>query len=656
MSAFAYEPVNSDEHEIRLLKILPLQLNSTEACLTDPARLVSSPFASPSEETVICTLEVVSLHNSPDYLALSYMWGDPTILKSIQVKSVNNKSKKTFEVTVNLDLALRHIRQERNPVCIWADAICINQTDEIEKTGQVKLMREIYEKSTSALVWLGLAADESDTAMEGLDRVGRKAFEAGILDLRKNDYLNWPRPDPEGRRSAKQKAVDDLIDEDDVEFPYHALKTLSERNYWTRVWIVQEVAAPKEVTFMCGFKRLPYRNFAAAILFLARKRSNILRTVTAADLSDSPQGTALTTMISTYPSPALGVLIGARGRYQNIGEREPLIDLLTRGCVVASAVRSDRQASDPRDRIYGLLGLSSDCDDLKIIPDYSKGVVETYASVARALITHGFTDILAWCQMPDDPRQQPKGGLKGLPSWVPGFSSPIRDPCGEPKKFGLFSASGKRGVSCLPVAPDVYSPILAITGSTVDTIESLGSHWAPGLDYNFNYLAAKDFFTHVEEFCDESQGRPSSILQDPDKLKEAKWRIPCSDQVFTSTARRRRVCTTTMEGYHELKQRLARYPEMGDQLQSPACQGYVIAMEYLHNRRPFISTEGYVGLVPAHSRPGDIICILYGAIVPFVLRRATNGAFKLIGEAYVYGIMDGEILERSPKDEIFHLR
>jgi hypothetical protein len=96
-------------------------------------------------------------------------------------------------------------------------------------------MREIYEKSTSALVWLRLAAEESDAATEGLDQVGRKVFEAGILDLRKDNYLNWPRPDPEGRRSAKQKAVDDLIDEGDVEFPYLALKTLSERNYWTRV-------------------------------------------------------------------------------------------------------------------------------------------------------------------------------------------------------------------------------------------------------------------------------------------------------------------------------------------------------------------------------------------------------------------------------------
>ena len=102
---------------------------------------------------------------------------------------------------------------------------------------------------------------------------------------------------------------------------------------------------------------------------------------------DSLCGAALTTMISTYPSAALGVLIGARQKYQNIREPEPSIDLSTRGCVIASAVRSDRQASDPRDRIYGLLGLSSDCHDLGIIPDYSKGVVETCTSGVKSLIT-----------------------------------------------------------------------------------------------------------------------------------------------------------------------------------------------------------------------------------------------------------------------------
>jgi hypothetical protein len=55
----------------------------------------------------------------------------------------------------------------------------------------------------------------------------------------------------------------------------------------------------------------------------------------------------------------------------------------------------------------------------------------------------------------------------------------------------------------------------------------------------------------------------------------------------------------------------------------------------LFKRKPFMSTKGYVGLAPSHSEAGDVICVLYGCIVRFVLRK--NGLrYNLIGEAYVH--------------------
>jgi hypothetical protein len=98
------------------------------------------------------------------------------------------------------------------------------------------------------------------------------------------------------------------------------------------------------------------------------------------------------------------------------------------------------------------------------------------------------------------------------------------------------------------------------------------------------------------------------------------------------------------------------YPnDLEEELKSQACQAYVIAMEHLHNRKPFISSEGYVGLVPAHSRPGDIVCIIFGADVPFILRNVGEGEYQLIGEAYVFGIMDGEFVKGDSREEIFCL-
>jgi hypothetical protein len=58
---------------------------------------------------------------------------------------------------------------------------------------------------------------------------------------------------------------------------------------------------------------------------------------------------------------------------------------------------------------------------------------------------------------------------------------------------------------------------------------------------------------------------------------------------------------------------------------------------------------GYVGLVPRFTIPGDLICIVYGCPVPLVVRNSDTrkGAYRLVGECYVHGIMKGESLENG---------
>jgi hypothetical protein len=54
------------------------------------------------------------------------------------------------------------------------------------------------------------------------------------------------------------------------------------------------------------------------------------------------------------------------------------------------------------------------------------------------------------------------------------------------------------------------------------------------------------------------------------------------------------------------------------------------------------ATGSYFGLVADHARAGDKIYVIFGAIVPFLLRKVAGGCFELVGEAYMHGIMDGE--------------
>lgn len=108
---------------------------------------------------VHCVLSTSSLNDPPQYQALSYTWGNAK-----ETVSINVDLRQT-EVTRNLCQALIDIRHENEDVILWADAICINQTDDNEKSEQVPLMREIYSKASNTIVFLGLGWNGSDTAM-----------------------------------------------------------------------------------------------------------------------------------------------------------------------------------------------------------------------------------------------------------------------------------------------------------------------------------------------------------------------------------------------------------------------------------------------------------------------------------------------------------
>lgn len=83
-------------------------------------------------------------------------------------------------VTENLEIALRHLRLPDKALTLWVDALCIDQSDEMEKTEQVQQMREIYSRATLVLAWLGPAAGYSDIAMEWITTFGARSAELGI--------------------------------------------------------------------------------------------------------------------------------------------------------------------------------------------------------------------------------------------------------------------------------------------------------------------------------------------------------------------------------------------------------------------------------------------------------------------------------------------
>lgn len=71
-------------------------------------------------------------------------------------------------------------------------------------------------------------------------------------------------------------------------------------------------------------------------------------------------------------------------------------------------------------------------------------------------------------------------------------------------------------------------------------------------------------------------------------------------------------------------------------------------LTFAHGRSFFITKKGFIRIGPRSTKSGDVLCGLFGSTVPFLLRTlAETEKYRLIGEAYVHGIMDGEVWKRS---------
>jgi hypothetical protein len=121
-----------------------------------------------SDEKIQCRLSISSLKDNPEFMALSYVWGDPKVTEDIILND------ELFPITTNLAVAPRYVKghwcstfPNRNPGLfrLWVDAICINQKDRSERSSQVNLMREIYSKTELVFSWLGNRIEEVDIAI-----------------------------------------------------------------------------------------------------------------------------------------------------------------------------------------------------------------------------------------------------------------------------------------------------------------------------------------------------------------------------------------------------------------------------------------------------------------------------------------------------------
>jgi ankyrin repeat protein len=254
------------------------------------------------------------------YDALSYTWGGTDKISTVKVNG------KTFNVTENLHSALQHLRSEGTDRVLWVDAICIDQGNERERGHQVEQMCKIYSQAEEVIVWLGQATEETNILMESLRRLEEYSSMHG--------HRHWDR--------AQWTTFWLLVPHNPGLELGEGLDLLLRKPWFRRVWILQEIANAKKASVWCGTKSVRARTFAIAPSLIGIKPERHCQAV-------------------------LDIMPGHLREETWWSENRDLYNLLLKF--------SESEASDPRDKVYALLGISSDArNNNNLRPDYTKSL------------------------------------------------------------------------------------------------------------------------------------------------------------------------------------------------------------------------------------------------------------------------------------------
>ena len=587
----------------------------------------------------------VLLEDGHSYTALSYSWGDPTTTELI---FVNNQS---IQVTQNLLAALASLRNEESDVFLWVDAICINQHDLVERTAQVQLMRQIYKTAQRVVVWLGPSTPETDCTMQETRRFGAKLIGTGMWDLNSNELFPWNESRVYTSEAARTKQeineiVIDLIQEvRQGKNPFWwNISDLRKRSWWSRVWCLQELANAREAVFRCGQEEVDFKLQWAWSLF-----NSIFSNAWHERHWEKGDYDHRKLVADTLSNGVPGNQIGLRSRTLS-GEPLELAFLLCI-CHLSTFVDNRLDATDPRDRVYALLGIATDEAAKDIVPDYTLSCEDTYIMTARALLNHGYENVFSLCRK--------RNVCKDLPSWVPDWSAQNRLSWSSSahSTFNASSMPNNPHGLCKDYAefPDKLSRVIIQKAAFVDRIEEVGQVWSVNEDYLFDYEMAGPYFSDIRTFLSWS-----SRYSVPQK-EEAEWRLPIGhacDETMSDGSQPVAYDSGMLARYAVLKAYLNGYvtaEDLGDN--GIFVSRYANRMLQVHNSRPFITHTGHVGVCVEETRPGDFIAILLGTRVPYVLRPGDDAdLWTLVGESHVCGIMFGEFMRQDPAPAIVNIR
>lgn len=354
----------------------PLPPNHIRVLLfEDFASVDSSSIATQGGATLVAQLKTVSLdevrHSPGDYSALSYCWESYSTSSPEEETNHIRCNDHLVPVRPNLYSALWHIgKQLDRPTAMWVDALCIDQSNMEERSQQVFLMGDIYRNMGSVITWLGSEGERVATLFKTL------------VDCASNNKLH--------HRWGLSEDVDPLCGvETGVTYVRHC-------GWFDRVWTFQEICLARHATLVVGTQRLEWETFTAGWKYLY-------------GFEHTRHITAKLNNIATV---------------RNDGGN--LLQLL-------KAVWN-RHASNPRDKVYGVLGLYR--GNIVITPNYSTSIREVMVQAAKAIVEEAQNlDILhhAWARcvetrsIPTYGKHARSSSEPHQPTWTPDWVHPTAD-------------------------------------------------------------------------------------------------------------------------------------------------------------------------------------------------------------------------------------
>ncbi|TGO52093.1 hypothetical protein BOTNAR_0335g00040 [Botryotinia narcissicola] len=592
-------------------------------------------------DTLRGSLITRSMKNPPSYQALSYLWGSA---KQTELLECDYQD---FKITASLNTALRRIRSPHDCIFVWADQVCINQRDNAERSQQVSMMRDIYSGADIVSAWLGPGnPEEIKFAAEAIIGLAYQTL------FRSKDPPVFPQDEElrEYRLPIRSSPV------------WAAFDSLIRLPYFSRIWIIQEVVVSRAFRLLWGDFEIPGDLFTQGLENAARNGMN-------------SQG-----LESSGPRLDLQRLECILWRTEN----EPG-DLLN---LILATFR--HQATDGRDKIFALIGLSNDGG---IVPDYDQTETSLFKDFALQEIMRSGLKILSYVYV-TDPTQDTK------PFWVPRWHASNKKILTTSLVGRNFNASNRHDM-IRDTTSD--SQLLVLKGIHIDEVEDVSCQFTyddPGIIpailscfevvtrneglFQTNRGAYTSFFdetfqpfkddTYIDSFMLMAIKVPLTMIIDSEDNRDVlvpllpllQAAMDASPSITTGTP------SSLAERYEPLR---AVFEEMFPHNPEQASSYFNICKIVLGisreqgdpqrwrfkrsfsacvpNRRFFMTKTGYIGLGPSCMEPGDSVCILFGGTTSYVIRpTSTVDEYLFLGDSYVHGIMEGEAMTMYEAQEI----